>query len=195
MSFKIPPLPYAYDALAAKGLSQEQLTFHYDKHHQGYVTKLNAAAASNPELAAKSVEDLIASEKGPIFNLAAQIFNHTFYWSCMSPNGGGAPTGPIADKINADFGSFDKFKEVFTAAAVGHFGSGWAWLVQDTAGKLQVVQTHDAGCPLTDGQTPILTCDVWEHAYYIDFRNDRPKYIAAWWGLVNWNFANSNLRA
>eukprot|EP00760_Papus_ankaliazontas_P015473 PhM_4_TR16534/c0_g1_i2/m.96727/K04564/SOD2; superoxide dismutase, Fe-Mn family len=195
MSFKIPPLPYAYDALAAKGLSQEQLTFHYDKHHQGYVTKLNAAAASNAELATKSVEELIKTEKGPIFNLAAQIFNHTFYWSCMSPNGGGAPTGPIADKINADFGSFDKFKEVFTAAAVGHFGSGWAWLVQDTAGKLQVVQTHDAGCPLTDNQTPILTCDVWEHAYYIDFRNDRAKYISAWWELVDWTFANSNLRA
>ena len=193
MSFSIPPLPWGYDALVGKGISKEQVTFHYDKHHQGYVTKLNAAANANPELAKKSVETLIASEKGPIFNLAAQIWNHTFYWNCLSPNGGGQPKGKLMQAIEADFGSFDKFKEEFTAAAVGHFGSGWAWLVRDSSNKLRVVQTHDAGCPLADGQKPLLTCDVWEHAYYIDYRNDRAAYVKAFWEAVNWEFVESNL--
>ncbi|EPY39051.1 iron superoxide dismutase [Angomonas deanei] len=130
MSFKVDPLPYGYDALAAKGISKEQVTFHYDKHHKGYATKLNAAAETNPELAKKSVEELIKTEKGPVFNSAAQLFNHNFYWKSLCPNGGGAPTGKIADEINSSFGSFDKFKEEFTAAANGHFGSGWAWLVK-----------------------------------------------------------------
>jgi Fe-Mn family superoxide dismutase len=188
-------MPYGYDGLAAKGMSKEQLTYHYDKHHQGYVTKLNAAAQSNADLSKKTIEDLIATEKGPIFNLAAQIFNHTFYWNSMSPNGGGAPTNRIANEINASFGSFDKFKEEFTNAAVGHFGSGWAWLVKDTAtNKLKVFQTHDAGTPLTEpGLKPILTCDVWEHAYYVDYRNDRAAYVKAFWNAVNWEFAESNL--
>ncbi|PBJ76687.1 iron superoxide dismutase [Trypanosoma cruzi cruzi] len=151
MVFSIPPLPWGYDGLAAKGLSKQQVTLHYDKHHQGYVTKLNAAAQTNSALATKSIEEIIRTEKGPIFNLAAQIFNHTFYWESMCPNGGGEPTGKVADEINASFGSFAKFKEEFTNVAVGHFGSGWAWLVKDTnSGKLKVYQTHDAGCPLTE---------------------------------------------
>ena len=194
MTFSIPPLPWAYDALAAKGLSKEQVTYHYDKHHTGYVVKLNAAAETNTELAKKTIEEIIATEKGPIFNLAAQIFNHTFYWNCLTPNGGGQPRGKLLEEINGSFGSFDKFKEVFTAAAVGHFGSGWAWLVKDTAdNKLKVVQTHDAATPLTDKLKPILTCDVWEHAYYVDYRNDRAAYVKTYWNLVNWEFAEKNL--
>eukprot|EP00658_Telonema_sp_P-2_P079768 TRINITY_DN779_c0_g1_i1.p1 TRINITY_DN779_c0_g1~~TRINITY_DN779_c0_g1_i1.p1 ORF type:complete len:195 (+),score=81.01 TRINITY_DN779_c0_g1_i1:263-847(+) len=194
MTFSIPPLPWAYDALAAKGLSKEQVTYHYDKHHTGYVVKLNAAAETNAELAKKTVEEIIATEKGPIFNLAAQIYNHTFYWNCLTPNGGGEPKGKLLEEINGSFGSFDKFKEVFTAASVGHFGSGWAWLVKDTAdNKLKVVQTHDAATPLTDNLKPILTCDVWEHAYYVDYRNDRAAYVKTYWNLVNWEFAEKNL--
>jgi Fe-Mn family superoxide dismutase len=195
MSFSIPPLPYGYDGLVGKGFSKEQLTFHYDKHHQGYVTKLNAAAKTNESLAKKTIEDLIHTEKGPIFNLAAQIWNHTFFWNSLSPNGGGEPKGKIAEAIDHSFGSFSKFKEEFTAIAAGHFGSGWAWLVKDPkTGKLQVTQTHDAACPLTDGLVPILACDVWEHAYYIDFRNDRLAYINAFWNAVNWDFASHNLQ-
>jgi superoxide dismutase, Fe-Mn family len=193
MAFSIPPLPYGYDGLVAKGLSKEQLTYHYDKHHQGYVTKLNAAASTNETLAKKTIEEIIATEKGPIFNLAAQIFNHTFFWNSMSPNGGGEPKGKLADAINASFGSFDKFKDEFTNAAVGHFGSGWAWLVKDGNNNLKVFQTHDAATPLTEGLKPILTCDVWEHAYYVDYRNDRAAYIKAFWNTVNWEFAESNL--
>ncbi|EAN87701.1 putative iron superoxide dismutase [Trypanosoma cruzi] len=188
MVFSIPPLPWGYDGLAAKGLSKQQVTLHYDKHHQGYVTKLNAAAQTNSALATKSIEEIIRTEKGPIFNLAAQIFNHTFYWESMCPNGGGEPTGKLADEINASFGSFAKFKEEFTNVAVGHFGSGWAWLVKDTnSGKLKVYQTHDAGCPLTEPNLkPLLTCDVWEHAYYVDYKNDRAAYVQTFWNVVNW---------
>lgn len=193
MAFSIPPLPYGYDGLVAKGLSKEQLTYHYDKHHQGYVVKLNAAAATNEALAKKSIEEIIGTEKGPIFNLAAQIFNHTFFWNSLSPNGGGEPKGKIGDAINASFGSFDKFKDEFTNAAVGHFGSGWAWLVKDGNNNLKVFQSHDAATPLTEGLKPILTCDVWEHAYYVDYRNDRAAYIKAFWNAVNWEFAESNL--
>jgi Fe-Mn family superoxide dismutase len=193
MAFSIPPLPWSYDALTGKGISKEQITFHYDKHHQGYVTKLNAAVESKPELAKKSIEDLIQTEKGPVFNCAAQIWNHNFYWQSLSPNGGGQPKGKLAAAIDSNFGSFDKFKEEFTAAATGHFGSGWAWLVEDSDGKLKVVQTHDANVPLTDGLKPIITCDVWEHAYYIDYRNDRAAYVKAFWEAVNWEFAESNL--
>lgn len=193
MAFSIPPLPWGYDGLAAKGISKEQVTFHYDKHHQGYVTKLNAAAQSNPALARKSIEEIIKTEKGPIFNLAAQIFNHTFYWRSMCPKGGGEPKGKLADEINASFGSFAKFKEEFTNAAVGHFGSGWAWLVRDTvSGRLKVLQTHDAGCPLTEPNlTPLLACDVWEHAYYIDYKNDRAAYVQTFWNVVNWKHAEA----
>jgi superoxide dismutase, Fe-Mn family len=194
--FSIPPLPWGYGDLASKGISKEQVTFHYDKHHQGYVTKLNAAAATNEALAKKTIEEMIMSEKGPIFNLAAQIWNHTFYWKSLSPIGGGEPSGRVAEEINASFGNFETFKKEFTAAAIGHFGSGWAWLVKDgESGKLKVVQTHDAGCPLTERVKPILTCDVWEHAYYIDYKNDRAAYVDAFWRSVNWQFAEENLVA
>nr|AAK52814.1 iron-containing superoxide dismutase [Trypanosoma brucei] len=195
MTFSIPPLPWGYDGLAAKGISKEQVTFHYDKHHMGYVTKLNAVAACNAAVAAKSVEEIIRTEKGPIFNLAAQIFNHDFYWESISPNGGGEPSGKLADAIADSFGSFARFKEEFTNAAVGHFGSGWAWLVQDTTTKkLKVFQTHDAGCPLTEADLkPILACDVWEHAYYIDYKNDRPAYVQTFWNEVNWAHAEEQL--
>lgn len=191
MAFSLPALPYAQDALAPH-ISAETLSYHYGKHHQGYVNKLNAATEGKPE-ADKSLEDLIKTAEGGLFNNAAQIWNHTFYWNSMSPNGGGEPTGAIADAIKRDFGDFASFKEKFSAAAGGHFGSGWAWLVKNGEGKLEIVDTHDAGCPLRDGLTPILTCDVWEHAYYVDYRNARPEYIKAWWNLINWEFANKNL--
>eukprot|EP01060_Flectonema_neradi_P018049 TRINITY_DN2486_c0_g1_i1.p1 TRINITY_DN2486_c0_g1~~TRINITY_DN2486_c0_g1_i1.p1 ORF type:complete len:211 (+),score=66.16 TRINITY_DN2486_c0_g1_i1:58-633(+) len=191
MSFTLPALPWAIDALAAKGISAEQVDFHYNKHHKGYVTKLNAAAESRPELKGAKIEDLI-NNKDATYNLAAQIWNHTFYWNCMSPNGGGEPTGAVKDQITKDFGSFDEMKKQFSAAAAGHFGSGWAWLVKD-GDKLRVHQTHDAGCPLSEGLKPVLTCDVWEHAFYIDYRNDKAKYVETFWNAVNWDFVNSQL--
>nr|URH23376.1 iron superoxide dismutase [Leishmania tropica] len=195
MPFAVQPLPYPHDALASKGMSKEQVTFHHDKHHKGYAVKLTAAAESNSALASKSLVEIIMSEKGPAFNCAAQIFNHDFFWRCLSPQGGGEPPANLATAINASFGSFASFKEEFTAAANGHFGSGWAWLVKDKSnGKLKVLQTHDAGCPLTEPNlVPILTCDVWEHAYYIDYRNDRASYVNAFWNMVNWDFASSQL--
>jgi len=189
MPFTCPDPPYAYNALQEKGLSEETLKYHHGKHHTGYVTKLNVLTADKPELQSKTYEELILSQQGAIFNCAAQTWNHTFYWNNLSPNGGGAPSGKLGDAILAKWGSFDKFKEEFAAAAANHFGSGWAWLVLGAHG-LEVVGTHDAGTPLTDSKAPILCCDVWEHAYYIDYRNDRPKYIATWWGLVNWEFAS-----
>ena len=191
MSHELPQLPFAMDALAPH-ISKETLEYHYGKHHQAYVNKLNAALPGSG-FENDSLEDIICKASGGIFNNAAQIFNHSFYWKCLSPDGGGEPTGAIADAINGAFGSFDKFKEAFTNAAATHFGSGWAWLVKDKDGNLDVVSTHDAGCPLTDGATPLLTCDVWEHAYYIDYRNARPKYIDAFWNLVNWDHANAML--
>jgi len=190
--FVLPPLPYAQDALAPH-ISAETLSFHHGKHHAAYVTKLNGMVAGTDD-AKKTLEQLI-KEKGKTFNMAAQIWNHTFYWHSMSPKGGSIPTGKINEEIVASFGSYDKFKEEFTTAASGHFGSGWAWLVRHPDNnKLQVVQSHDAGNPLTDGLVPVLTCDVWEHAYYIDYRNDRGKYINSWWALVNWEFAEKNLK-
>lgn len=192
MTFKLPDLPYAMDALKPH-ISPETLEFHYGKHHQAYVTNLNNLVAGTKH-EEQSLEDIITSSEGGIFNNAAQIWNHTFYWNSMSPNGGGAPTGNIAAAIDASFGSFDAFKEQFSKAAATQFGSGWAWLVQNQDGKLAITQSSNAGCPLTDGVTPILTCDVWEHAYYIDYRNARPKYIETWWNLVNWDFANQNLK-
>jgi len=192
MPIELPPLPYPIGALAPV-LSQETLEFHYGKHHAGYVTKLNTLIANSPH-AEKSLIDLILTgPKGGIFNCAAQTWNHTFYWHSLSPNGGGEPHGPIKDAIDATWGNFGKFKEEFTAAAVNHFGSGWAWLVRNKAGALEITQTHDANTPLTDELEPILTIDVWEHAYYIDYRNNRPQYVAQWWNLVNWEFANHNL--
>ena len=191
MAFMLPELPYSKDALAPH-ISAETLEYHYGKHHAGYVNKLNAAVEADASLAGKSLEDLVRTASGGVFNNAAQIFNHSFYWQSLSPSGGGEPRGAIADAINASFGSFGAFKDAFTTAAAGHFGSGWAWLVKH-GDRLEVTATHDAGCVLTDGLTPVLTCDVWEHAYYIDYRNARPSYIAAWWNLVNWDHASAQL--
>lgn len=193
MSFELPALPYAKDALAPH-ISVETIEYHYGKHHQTYVTNLNNLVPGT-EFEGKSLEDIVKTSTGGIFNNAAQVWNHTFYWNGLSPNGGGEPTGALADAINATFGSFEKFKEEFTKCAVTTFGSGWAWLVKNADGSLALVSTSNAGCPLTAGQTPVLTCDVWEHAYYIDFRNLRPKYLEAFWALVNWDFANANFAA
>ena len=192
MAFTLPELPYAKDALAPH-ISAETLDFHYGKHHQTYVDKLNGLVDGTDD-ADKSLEDIIRSSEGGKFNNAAQIWNHTFYWHCLSPNGGGEPTGAVADAINAAFGSFEAFKEQFTTSAINNFGSSWTWLVKKADGTVAIQNTSNAGCPLTDeGVTPILTVDLWEHAYYIDYRNARPKYMEAFWSLVNWEFANANM--
>ena len=191
MTISLPDLPYAKDALTPH-ISEETLEFHYGKHHQTYVTKLNDAIAGT-DFEGQDLEDIVKSSSGGVFNNSAQIWNHTFYWHSLSPNGGGEPTGAIKDAIDASFGSFDAFKEQFTASAVGNFGSGWTWLVKNGDGSLAIVNTDDAETPLTTDATPLLTLDVWEHAYYIDYRNVRPDYIAAYWNLVNWDFANANL--
>lgn len=191
MSIELPALPYAKDALAPH-ISEETLEFHYGKHHKTYVDKLNAALPGS-EFEGKSLEDIIKTSSGGVFNNAAQIWNHTFYWNCLSPNGGGEAKGQVAEAINAAFGSFDKFKEEFTNAAVTNFGSGWTWLVKKADGSVAIVNTSNAETPLTDASvTPILTVDVWEHAYYIDYRNARPAYMDAFWALVNWDFVNSH---
>ncbi len=191
MAFELPALPYAKDALEPH-ISQETLEYHYGKHHQTYVDKLNAAIEGKPE-ASKSLEDIIKSAKGPLFNNAAQVWNHTFYWHCLSPNGGGEATGAVADAIKSAFGSFDKFKEDFSNQAAANFGSGWTWLVKKSDGSVAIVNTSNAETPLTDESVEVLlTVDVWEHAYYIDYRNARPKYLEAFWKLVNWEFVNEN---
>jgi len=192
MAFTLPALPYAKDALAPH-ITAETLEFHHGKHHNAYVTNLNKLLEGKPE-ASKSLEEIIMSSDGGVFNNAAQIWNHTFYWHSMKPNGGGQPTGDLLAAINRDFGSFDKLKEEFTAAATTQFGSGWAWLVLDN-GKLAVTKTGNADLPMKHGQKALLTIDVWEHAYYIDFRNLRPKYIETFLNhLVNWDFALENLK-
>jgi len=192
MAFELPPLPYAKDALAPH-ISAETLEFHHGKHHNAYVTNLNNLVPGT-EFEGKSLEDIIKTSSGGIFNNAAQIWNHTFYWNSLSPNGGGAPTGAVAEGINKTWGSFDKFKEEFNKMAVGNFGSSWTWLVKKADGSLGIVNTSNAGTPITEaGVTPLITVDLWEHAYYIDFRNLRPKYLEAFWALVNWDFANANL--
>ena len=194
MAFTLPPLPYPQDALQPH-ISANTLSFHYGKHHQTYVTNLNNLTQGKPE-AQKSLEELIrTAPAGGLFNNAAQVWNHTFYWQSLSPQGGGTPSGDVLAAINKCSGSFEKFKEAFSAAAVGQFGSGWAWLVKDSAGNISIEATSNAGCPLRDGKTPLLTCDVWEHAYYLDYQNARPAYVAAWWNLVNWDFVAQNLRA
>ncbi|MFD1218166.1 MULTISPECIES: superoxide dismutase [Microbulbifer] len=191
MAHVLPELPYAMDALQPH-ISQETLEYHYGKHHKTYVDKLNGLLDGTPD-ADKSLEEVIKSSSGGVFNNAAQIWNHTFYWNCLSPNGGGAASGAVAEAINAAFGSFDKFKEEFTNSAVNNFGSGWTWLVKKADGSVAIVNTSNAETPLTDDSvTPLLTCDVWEHAYYIDYRNARPKYMEAFWALVNWEFVNQN---
>jgi len=194
MPFTLPPLPYPKDALAPH-TSAETLEFHHGKHHAAYVNKLNELTAGKPE-AEKSLEDLIkASEVGtPIFNNAAQVWNHTFFWNCMKPGGGGQPSGDLAEAIKRDFGSVEKFGQDFVAAAVGQFGSGWAWLIND-GGKLSIMKTANADLPLKHGKKAVLTCDVWEHAYYIDYRNARQKFVETFLtNLVNWDFAAQNLK-
>ncbi len=192
MTFELPALPYAGNALEPH-ISAETLDFHHGKHHQTYVTKLNGLVPGT-EYEGKSLEDIIlASKSGPVFNNAAQVWNHTFYWHCLSPQGGGAPKGAIADAINAKWGSFEAFQKEFDDKAVNNFGSSWTWLVKNPAGDLEIVNTSNAGTPMTEGHTALLTVDLWEHAYYIDYRNARPKYLEAFWALVNWDFVNQNL--
>lgn len=191
MTFRLPELPYAKSALAPH-ISAETLDFHYGKHHQTYVDNLNKLVAGTP-MADKSLEELIKTTDGGVFNNAAQVWNHTFYWYCLSPKGGGEPKGKLGDEIKKAFGSFQTFKEKFTEAALTQFGSGWAWLVKKSDGSLAIEKTPNAGNPMTTGLKPLLTCDVWEHAYYIDYRNARAKYVEAFWSLVNWDFVEKQL--
>jgi len=196
MAFQLPPLPYANDALLPH-ITPNTLSFHYGKHHQAYVTNLNKLVEGT-DLASKTLLDVVKAtagkpDKAAIFNNAAQVWNHTFYWNSMKPKGGGKPTGAIAQKINADFGSYEKFVELFSQAGATQFGSGWAWLSLK-GGKLEVTKTPNAETPLVTGATPLITMDVWEHAYYLDFQNRRPDYIKTFLdSLVNWDFANQNL--
>jgi len=187
----LPELPYANNALEPH-ISAETIEYHYGKHHATYVDKLNGMIPGT-EFENASLEDIIMKSSGGMFNNAAQVWNHSFYWNCLSPNGGGEPAGELGSAIEQAFGSFADFQQKFTASAVNNFGSGWTWLVKNSAGALEIVNTDDAGTPLTDGQQPLLTCDVWEHAYYIDYRNARPKYLEAFWKLVNWDFVAANL--
>lgn len=193
MAITFPDLPYAEDALEPH-ISKETIGFHYGKHHRTYFDNL-AKMIDGTEHANQSLEEIIKTSSGGIFNNAAQIWNHTFYWNCLKPQGGGEPTGALADAINKAFGSFSEFKEQFTQTAVTTFGSGWGWLVQNADGSLELVSTSNAQCPMTQNQTALLTCDVWEHAYYIDYRNARPKYLENFWQLVNWDFVSSQFKA
>lgn len=190
MAHTLPALPYALDALAPT-ISKETLEFHYGKHHQTYVTNLNNLIPGT-EFENASLEDIVKKSSGGIFNNAAQIWNHTFYWNSLTPNSSGKPSGALADAINAKWGSFDKFKEEFTKAGLGNFGSGWTWLVKKADGTVDIVNTSNAATPLTTADTALLTIDVWEHAYYIDYRNARAKYVENFWGIVNWEFAQNN---
>jgi Fe-Mn family superoxide dismutase len=190
MAHTLPALPYAMDALAPI-ISKETLEFHYGKHHQTYVTNLNNLIPGT-EFESASLEEIVKKSSGGVFNNAAQIWNHTFYWNSMAPNAGGEPTGKLADAIKAKWGSVAAFKEAFNKSAAGNFGSGWTWLVKKPDGSVDIVNTSNAATPLTTTDVPLLTCDVWEHAYYIDFRNARPKYLESFWSLVNWSFAAKN---
>ncbi|RRQ21556.1 superoxide dismutase [Thiohalobacter thiocyanaticus] len=193
MTHTLPDLPYPGNALEPH-ISAETLEFHHGKHHASYVTNLNKLIEGT-EFADKSLEDIIRSAPaGGLFNNAAQVWNHTFYWNCMSPDGGGQPTGALADAIKTAFGSFADFKDKFSTAGASNFGSGWTWLVKKPDGSVDIINTSNAGCPLTEGVTPLLTLDVWEHAYYIDYRNARPKYIEAFWNVVNWDFVSTNFQ-
>ncbi|WP_340620566.1 superoxide dismutase [Fe] [Xenorhabdus siamensis] len=191
MSFELPALPYAKDALEPH-ISAETLEYHYGKHHNAYVVNLNNLI-KDTEFAGKPLEEIIKSSEGGIFNNAAQVWNHTFYWHSLSPNGGGEPTGKVAEAINNSFGSFAEFKQQLTDAALKNFGSGWTWLVKKADGSLAIVNTSNAATPLTGEDKPVLTVDVWEHAYYIDYRNARPQYLEHFWALVNWKFVEENL--
>ncbi|MEZ2352719.1 superoxide dismutase [Fe] [Caballeronia sp. RCC_10] len=193
MEHTLPPLPFDKNALAPH-MSEETLEYHYGKHHQTYVTKLNELIKGT-EFENLSLEEIVKKSSGGVFNNSAQTWNHTFFWNSLSPNGGGAPSGALADAINAKYGSFDMFKEEFAKVAVGTFGSGWTWLVKKTDGTLDIVSTSNAATPLTTDSKPLMTLDVWEHAYYIDYRNARPKFIEAFWNIVNWDFAAKNFGA
>ena len=190
MEHTLPALPYAIDALAPH-ISKETLEFHHGKHHQAYVTNLNGLIKGT-EFESMSLEDIVRKSSGGVFNNAAQIWNHTFYWNSLSPKGGGAPSGALAAAINAKWGSFDAFKEAFNKSAVGNFGSSWTWLVKKADGSLDIVNTSNAATPITGADKPLITCDLWEHAYYIDYRNSRPNYLGGYWNLVNWDFAARN---
>ena len=192
MEHTLPALPYDKSALQPH-ISAETLEFHHDKHHATYVANLNKLIAGT-EFADMSLEDIVLkAPAGGVFNNAAQVWNHTFYFNCMAPDAGGEPTGAVADAINSAFGSFADFKEKFSTSAATNFGSGWTWLVKNADGSVEIVNTSNAGCPLTDGKTPLLTIDVWEHAYYVDKRNARPAYVESWWNLVNWDFVAKQL--
>lgn len=194
MEHTLPALPYAKNALAPH-MSEETFEYHYGKHHQAYVTNLNNLIKGT-EFENASLEDIIKKSSGGIYNNSAQVWNHTFFWNCMKPNGGGAPTGVLADAINKKWGNFDAFKEAFTKSAVGNFGSGWTWLVKKTDGSVDIVNMGPAGTPLTTGDKALLTVDVWEHAYYIDYRNARPKFVETFLNsLANWDFAAANFAA
>ena len=191
MAFELPALPYAKDALAPH-MSVETFDYHYSKHHQAYVTNLNNLVPGTA-FEGKGLEEIVKTSSGGIYNNAAQVWNHTFFWNCMTPNGGGAPTGALADAINAKWGSFDEFKKAFQTSAVGNFGSGWTWLVKKADGSVDIVNTGAAGTPLTTADKALLTVDVWEHAYYIDYRNLRQKFVETFFSnLVNWKFAEAN---
>lgn len=190
---QLPPLPYALEALEPI-ISRETLEYHYGKHHAAYVDKLNTLIQGT-EYADMPLVDVVRTATGPVFNNAAQVWNHTFYWNCLSPDGGGAPDSQIATAIDRDFSSFEAFRKRFTETASSHFGSGWAWLVHQPSGKLEILSTANADTPLRNGATPLLTCDVWEHAYYIDYRNRRPDYLEAFWNRVNWAFVNQQFLA
>lgn len=192
MEHKLPELPYAMDALEPH-ISRETLEYHYGKHHKTYVDNLNKLIPGT-EFEKLSLEEIIKKSSGGVFNNAAQIWNHTFYWNCLSPKGG-EPSGALADAIKKSFGSIDEFKQKFSQTAITTFGSGWGWLVKNSSGDLEIVSTSNAGCPLTDGKMPLLTCDVWEHAYYIDYRNARPKYVETFWKIVNWDFVANNYKS
>ena len=192
MAIELPALPYARDALAPH-ISAETIDYHYGKHHQAYVTNLNNLIKGT-EFEAMDLESIVKKAQGGMFNNAAQIWNHTFYWNSLSPKGGAEPSGKLADAIKKAFGGFAQFKDDFSKLAAGTFGSGWAWLVQRADGSLGIVSTANAATPITGADRPLLTCDVWEHAYYIDYRNARPKYVEAFWNLVNWDFAAAQMK-
>ena len=191
MLYELPDLPFEKKSLEPN-FSSETIDYHYGKHHQAYVNNLNKLVPGT-EFEGKSLEEIIKTADGGIFNNAAQIYNHTFYWNCLSPSGGGEPSGKLADAINSAFGSFEDFKKQFSQTAATLFGSGWAWLVKTSSGELKIKSMPNAGCPIKNGDKPLLTVDVWEHAYYIDFRNARPNYIETFWKLVNWDFVSKNL--
>lgn len=192
MTFKLPELPYAKNALVPH-MSEETLEFHYGKHHNAYVNNLNNMIKET-KFENMTLEEIILSSEGPTFNNAAQIWNHTFFWNSLSPKGGGSPTGEALELINKEWGNFEKFKEEFTKSAISNFGAGWTWLAINKAGKIEIVNTSNAQTPMKTHAKVLLTVDVWEHAYYIDYRNERPKFINAFWSLVNWDFVNKNLK-